>query len=341
MRILLIKPKHIGDSLLLTPTIVALKLARPEAEIWVVVRRGCEGILAGCPQIDRVLTVAAVDKRDRRPGDFWRGLATALRLLSVKFDYVFELGDGHRGRLLALLSRARGGGGGGGQRYSVNPASPLKPAESRRFDGVSKLEWETMHRVEKDFLSVSEFFPLPMPIPPLRFDRVLARDWSDSKKLTEFCVVQIGTRQDSNSWHDEGWREVCAYLLTRMENIVISCGPVESERAMALHLQRELGPRVVCTLGNATWAEMAGLLYRAKLYVGLNTATMHLAAACRCPGGGAFWHDLRGSLAALAVAASDRDGIGRAARGGCAGASGAGEGAVRETNSRRQSDRGL
>jgi heptosyltransferase-3 len=276
MRILLIKPKHIGDSLLLTPTIVALKRARPGAEIWVVVRRGCEGILSGCPEIDRVLTVAAVDKRERRPGDFWRGLGTVLRLLSVKFDYVFELGDGHRGRLLALLVRA-------GRRYSVNPASPLKPAEERRFDGVSWLEWETYHRVEKDFYSVGEFFPLPAPIPMLKFDRALARDWPPAQGLNTFCVVQIGTRQDSNGWHIEGWREVCAYLLTRMEQVIISCGPLESERAMALSLQRELGPRLICTLGNASWAEMAGLLYRAKLYVGLNTATMHLAAACRCP----------------------------------------------------------
>jgi heptosyltransferase-3 len=276
MRILLIKPKHIGDSLLLTPTIVALKRARPEAKIWVVVRRGCEGILAGCPEIDRVLTVAPVDKRERRSGDFWRGLDTMLRLLSVKFDDVFELGDGHRGRLLALLARAK-------HRYSVRPASPLKPAEERRFDGISTLDWETCHRVEKDFYSVAEFFPLPTPIPPLRFDRALARDWTPALGLTDFCVMQIGTRQDSNSWRMEGWREVCRYLLDRMENVVISCGPLESERAMALSLQRELGPRIICTLGNATWAEMAGLLYRAKFYVGLNTATMHLAAACGCP----------------------------------------------------------
>ena len=276
MRILLIKPKHIGDSLLLTPTIVALKRAGPDAEIWVVVRRGCEGILAGCPEIHRVLTVAAVDKRERRPGDFWRGLGVMLRLLGVKFDYVFELGDGHRGRLLALLARAA-------CRYSVNPASPLKPGEERRFDGISRLDWETCHRVEKDFRSVSEFFPLPEPIPPLRFDRARARDWPAASSLTDFCVVQIGTRQDSNSWHVEGWREVCIYLLTRLENVVISCGTLESETAMALSLKRELGSRVICTLGKASWAEMAGLLYRAKLYVGLNTATMHLAAACGCP----------------------------------------------------------
>ena len=37
------------------------------------------------------------------------------------------------------------------------------------------------------------------------------------------------------------------------------------------------------TEGKTTWPEMAWLLYGAKLYVGPNTAAMHLAAACRCP----------------------------------------------------------
>src|SRR5271156_1361338 len=122
MRILLIKPKQIGDSLILTPTITAIKTAYPEAKIWVMVRSGCEGILAGCPGIEEIVTLAGVEKTDRRRGDFWRQLKVVLRLWSVKFDYVFELGDGHRARLFAMLSRTK-------RRYSVKTSSRLKPFE--------------------------------------------------------------------------------------------------------------------------------------------------------------------------------------------------------------------
>src|ERR1700679_4262710 len=122
MRILLIKPKQIGDSLVLTPTIVAIKQAHPKAEIWVVVRRGCEGILAGCPEVSRVLTVAPVDRHERKPVDIWRALTTMVRLTGRKFDYVFELGDGYRGRMLARLSRTT-------HRYSVRPSQPFTPRQ--------------------------------------------------------------------------------------------------------------------------------------------------------------------------------------------------------------------
>ena len=40
-RFLFIKLRHIGDSLLLTPTLVATKAKYPDAEIWVLVRKSC------------------------------------------------------------------------------------------------------------------------------------------------------------------------------------------------------------------------------------------------------------------------------------------------------------
>jgi lipopolysaccharide heptosyltransferase III len=276
LRILLIKPKHIGDSLLLTPTIVAIKQAHLDAEIWVVVRRGCEGILAGCPEINRLLTVAAVDRHERRRGDFFRDMRTTWQLSRPKFDYVFELGDGHRGRLLAGLARTN-------RRYSVRPVTPFSAREARGFTGISAFDWETCHRVEKDFRSVAEFLPLPEPIPPLRFDRCFARPWPGAENLADFAVIQIGKRQSVGRWSRASWEEVGRWLLTRVKSIVITSGPAPDETQDALWLCDRLGPDARATLGRAGWPEVADLLYRARLYAGTDTATMHLAAACGCP----------------------------------------------------------
>ena len=40
MRLLFIKLKHIGDLLLLSPTLAGVKAAHPDATIWVVARKG-------------------------------------------------------------------------------------------------------------------------------------------------------------------------------------------------------------------------------------------------------------------------------------------------------------
>jgi heptosyltransferase III len=277
MRILLIKPKQIGDSLILTPTITAIKTAYPEAEIWVVVRRGCEGILAGCPHIARILTVAAVEKRERRPGDWWKNFQTIWRIYAAKFDFAFELGDGSRGRHLVRLAARK-------NRFSVKPGAAWSELAARKAGcKISTFDWETRHRVEKDFYSVSEFLPLPGPIPPLCFERSLAQKWEEGAKLIDYCVVQVGSRQGFNRWHRKGWRDVCRAMLERFSNVVVSCGPVAQEQEEVAWLRQELGPRVLSTRGKTTWPEMAWLFYGAKLYVGPNTAAMHLAAACHCP----------------------------------------------------------
>lgn len=276
MRLLFIKPKHIGDSLILTPTLVAAKQAHPQAEIWVVVRRGCEGILAGCPVIDKIITLAAVDKRERHWSDPLKEIGVWLKLSASRFDYVFELGDGHRGRRLAFLAR-------GGKRYSVNPASPLKPRELKKFDGVSSFDWHLGHRVEKDYRSVAEFFPLPQEIPPLNFVRERTRPWEPARELKSFALMQIGSRQGFNLWPREKWLAAGNYLRKRFGHLVISCGKAPHELEEATRLQKQMGSGVLTTLGQAGWPEMADLLYRAQLCLTPNTATMHLAAACQCP----------------------------------------------------------
>lgn len=276
MRILFIKPKEIGDSLILTPTIRATKQLYPEAEIWVVVRRGCEGILEGCTEINHILALSGVEKRERTHRDLWRDLQVLYRLRSVRFDVVFELGDGHRGRLFAILTLAD-------RRYTVKLSGPLKWWERWRLTAESSFKWQASHRVEKDFYTVAEFLQLPEPIPPMVFARERMQSWPEGGKLTHYCLLQIGSRKAVNRWPREKWREVAAYLFEHFEQVIVSCGTAPEEVADAEWLREELGPRIVCTLGKTNWAQVAGLLDKAGLYVGLNTAAMHLATACQCP----------------------------------------------------------
>jgi ADP-heptose:LPS heptosyltransferase len=44
-----------------------------------------------------------------------------------------------------------------------------------------------------------------------------------------------------------------------------------------------IGPRATSTVGKLSWAQLAGALRAAKMFVGVDTAAMHLAAACQCP----------------------------------------------------------
>jgi heptosyltransferase-3 len=277
LRLLFVKLKRIGDALLLTPALVAVRENFPDAEIWVVVRKGTEGILAGCPAIDRIVTTAPVDSPRRNPRELWHEFRTIMLLRSRQFDYAFELSDGDRGRLIVGLSGARA--------RCVNTSSyALKWWCKPLFNRQADTPWRQRHRVEKDYQLVSDFLPLAGDIPPLCFVRSRSSEPDFLAHMDNYVVVHPGTYWVRKRWPKEHWIELGHRLLERIKHIVVSCGPDEEERARAAELVAAWGSdRAVSTDGKLDWAHLAGCLYRARAFIGVDTAAMHLAAACQCP----------------------------------------------------------
>ena len=123
--------------------------------------------------------------------------------------------------------------------------------------------------------------------------------------------MQIGKRQTAGRWHREGWEEVGRWLLGRLGAVVIATGPDPAEVEDARWLQARLGLGALATEGKADWPQTAGLLCRARLYVGTDTAAMHLAAACGCPAVALFgstweghWHPWRSDYRIVTETAS-------------------------------------
>ena len=276
MRLLFIKLKHIGDALLLTPTLKAVREVYPQAEIWVVVRRGVEGILEGCPQIDRLLVTSAPEKQRRGVGDLWHQLQLVMTLRRQRFDYAFELSDGDRGRWLARLSGAK-------QRIATRHYVRVNWSARHTLTQFSSTPWTQGHRVEKDYQLVRECLPLPETIPPLVFDESRCRLPASFPGWTRFVVLHPGTRWARKQWPLELWIQTAEHLKRRGFKIVVSAGPDPEERSTASAICAALGDASMSTNGTASWAELAGLLRRASLFIGVDTAAMHLAAACQCP----------------------------------------------------------
>jgi len=277
MKLLFIKLKHIGDALLLTPTLTAARAACPQAQIWVVVRKGCEGILQGCPAIDRVLTSAAPETSGRNSFEWLNDLKLLREIRRQHFDHAFELTQGDRGRLLAAWSGAR-------FRCASDGVYRVPVFWRPWFNRLSTHDWRNEHQVEANFHLVNEFLPLGVSEPPpLVFERARAKPCDLGVKLADYIVIHSGTRWQRKRWPLGKWIEAGRELLKLAPQLVISVGPDADEVQLGDALVGALGPQAVSTRGQLSWAQLAGLLYGAKLFVGLDTAAMHLAAACQRP----------------------------------------------------------
>jgi heptosyltransferase III len=276
MRILIVKLKHIGDTLLLSPTLAGIKQTYPQARLWVLVRKGTEDMLSGSPYVDRVLTCAEPEKKLRENSFFstWKLMA---ELRKQKFDYVFEMGDGDRGRWISLLSGAR-------HRCCSGVALQARPSLFWRlsFPQKSAFPWNYRHRVEKDYYTVADCLPLGAEIPALSFFG--ERETERLKAMGSFDVIIHPTsRWRRKLWPNSNWILLGKELAARGHRILISCGPGKFEETMAEEIQKGIGSQALSSQGQLTWQELAYLMKKAVLFLGVDTAAMHLSAACQLP----------------------------------------------------------
>jgi len=277
MRILLTKLKHIGDALMLTPTICAIRAHYPEAEIVVVVRKGTEGILKGCPAINRVLTAAAPEEHRRSRWNWLEDLRLIMELRKRRFDYAIELSDGDRGRWVCALARAK-------VRSTNDHIMKLHPIWRMVFRSMSSFQWGYRHRVEKDFFTVSHCLKIGDSPSVLCFDRNCTREsWASKEAGQHPIVLHPATRMREKQWPEERWIALGQAMGAIGGRIVVSVGPAPEEVAMGDRIASGIGPQAFSTRGEIGWSELAHLLYSASVFVGVDTAAMHLAAACQCP----------------------------------------------------------
>ena len=96
--VLIIKLRYIGDVLLATPTIRAIKAAGPDVRVTMMVNRGTEDVLSGNQDLDEIVVL---DK-----GSLTAQSRLIAGLRTRRFDTVIDLTDGDRSAFLSWISGA-------------------------------------------------------------------------------------------------------------------------------------------------------------------------------------------------------------------------------------------
>lgn len=262
--------------LLLTPTFLLIKKNYPDAVIDVIVRKGTEGILCGCSVIRNVLLEAAPEKRKRTRTDIFNSIKLVGKLRKEKYDYAFDMSGGDRSRTLVALS--------GAKNKVTNIFWPkLSWYLNIFFNHILNFNYTNLHQVEKDLAIVKKMIKLKGETPRLVFEKSATIPCLENEIQTDFIVMHISTRWKRKQWPLERWINVGKHLLKFSSQIIISVGPDPIEIEFGDQLKKYLGEKSISTEGKLSFSQVAWLLYKTQLFVGVDTAIMHLAAACHTP----------------------------------------------------------
>ncbi len=277
------KLRHIGDVLLSTPAFHALRKAFPGARIAAVVNEGTQEMLSGNPDIDRIL-VFRRGQRDAGGNSRLREEISLLReIRSLRAEVAVNFTEGDRGAILSRLSGAQ-------FRVGVAPARRGMWGKERLYTHLCPRPDLYRHQVRKD-LDVLAAAGIPPGDLSLRFHVTEEVRKESRRKLSAagvpegspYAVVQPTSRWTFKCWADEGMAGVVAHLSRNGIFPVVTSGPDPAEVAQANRVAASSGSAYALLAGRFSLKELGAAIAPARVFVGVDSAPMHIAAAVGTP----------------------------------------------------------
>jgi heptosyltransferase-3 len=280
MKILIIKFRNIGDVLLSTPLISNLKSIYPSSSIDFALNSGCEDMVSNNPNVNNIIVYDR--PRIKKLGIFAQ-LKEEIRftrnIRNNNYDMIINLTEGDRGALLALSSGAKIKLG-----FSVRKGLFSK---IKIFDKLGDdKKWQ--HTVEKDLQFINllgkEVDSKEVKIywssrVEQEVDKILA-----DNNIEKFVHIHPVSRWMFKCWEDDRMAKIIDYLQQdKGVKVVITGAPVKKELDRINKILTLCKTKPINLSGKLTLKHLACVSSRAKLFFGVDTAPMHMAAATNTP----------------------------------------------------------
>lgn len=282
--ILLIQLGDIGDVVLSIPAFRAVQESFPQAKIVVAVREKVTELIPHIPWVNDVIAV----NQDRRTfiEAFRHQWAFFSRVRRFHFDLAFDFRISERGAVLAFLSGAK-------ERIGFyDPEGFWRNRLFTRLRQDRREDRESMH-MSAYYSSLIRAYGLTVthekPEIHVREDvRQRAEHLLRQEGVAVECpiiVLQPFSLWRYKEWNMEKYTQLIRRMLSAFQvSVVITGSADESERARELVARfGDKERRVFNLAGKTSLGELAGVLQASKLFVGVDSAGMHIAAAVGTP----------------------------------------------------------
>lgn len=264
LSILIVRFSSIGDVLLTTPLLRALRRRHPEATLTFVTKRALAPLISDNPHVNRVVAL--------EPDEPVRHLARRLRPLTP--THGLDLHGSLRSRLLRLLVPGRWSG------YR-------KRKLARGWLISTKLDWygRLVPVPERYFEAARHLDVRPDGAPP-EFaigagPRARVEEWLAAEGLppgrSPFAVLAPGAAHLTKRWPTASWAALAGRLNARGLVPILVGGP--ADRGLA----SQIGDGIRSVAGVFSLQETGALLARAKVVVSGDTGVMHMATGVGAP----------------------------------------------------------
>jgi lipopolysaccharide heptosyltransferase II len=272
-RVLVVRLRSIGDAVLSTASLIALRRFLPEARIDILLEDWVAPVLEGFDAVDNVISL--------KKGDLKSRLKIARELRRNRYDVVFNLHGGTTATFFAFASAAPHRVGFQNYQYGFLYNQLLSSAS----DFWQK---EFTHSAEQQ-LALLGFTGVPVEDRPK--SRLIvsesAKKSIDEKLKTknqepnaEIALFHPAAAFETKQWSTEKFARTAEFLSEKgLQTIAVA---TKKEREVLENLKKHSKVPVL-TFDDLTLPEITALASRARIFVGNDSGIAHIAAAVKTP----------------------------------------------------------
>ncbi|MFA5224654.1 MAG: lipopolysaccharide heptosyltransferase II [Candidatus Omnitrophota bacterium] len=273
-RILIVRTDRIGDVLLSTPVIKALRQKYPQAYISMIVSPYARDIVEANPYLDEVI----IYDKDIKHKSWMRSLKFASRLRKKRFDLAVILHPTNRMHLIAFLA-----------------GIPLRLGYNRKFGFLNNLRKKhskqegLRHEAEYNLdlfkeLGISGnardlFMPIKEESEEWARDLLASNGIKETDKL---LAINPGASCPSKIWPADRFAQV-AEILAKQYNLKILVVAGAKDIPQANMVARKLGDKALNLSGKTSLSHLASMLKRCSLFISNDSGPVHIASSLGVP----------------------------------------------------------
>ncbi len=289
-RILLIRPDHLGDLLMTTPVLAAIRARAPDAHISMMVGPWSSEIVERHPAVDQLITCRfpGFQRAAQKPlAPYILLWQTARQLRRQGYDLAINLRTDFwwGAALLYLAGIPRRVG------YAIQPGTPFLTHALLFTPRLHSTVYNL--RLASAGLETLGYPSLDEPYTPARYPLAFTPTANEQAQIAErlanngittsmpFVVIHPGTGGAVKLWRNEAWATI-ADELAAMHNLSIILTGSPQERSLLEEIAR-LMKNTPVMLNDITVGQLAALFSQARMVLGVDNGPLHLATALDRP----------------------------------------------------------
>lgn len=280
-RVLFIRLRNLGEAVLDTANLRALKTFRPDLRIVTLVESLFADVYSADPDIEAIpIERAPDDKRSKLNAR--AGIIKLIR--QEQFDAVVNLHGGPASTQFVALSGAQYRAGAAHFKPSFVYNIKVPPAEEL-------LARDDLHTVESQFaqfrflgLEADEPLPTSLFVNPERRSSMLAKAVAAGLDASRpYAVLSPTNEFYTKRWPAERYAEVAEYLNRQGLQVVATGAPTLEQREQLDAVSLAARDTRIIELSSLNIGELVALIAGSKVFVGNDSGPAHIAAALKVP----------------------------------------------------------